>query len=193
LFDSINEGIRDAYTEGYLRKSVVDDPLFERKNTGDNTPGIIHLDIVKGDKINIIVAPKGFGSENMSAIKMLKPADGVEGVKDFVIDTVRKAGPNPCPPIVVGVGIGGTFEKAAILSKKALTRDIGIHNDDKRYENLEIELLNMINELNIGPGGLGGETTALGVNIEYFPTHIAGMPVAVNICCHAYRHGSIEI
>jgi len=193
LFESINEGIRDAYIDGYLRKSVVDDPLFERKNTNDNTPGIIHLEIVKGDKINITVAPKGFGSENMSAVKMLKPADGVDGVKDFVIETVKKAGPNPCPPIIVGVGIGGTFEKSAILAKKSLTREIGLHNKDDRYKKLEEELLEEINKLNIGPGGFGGQTTALGVNIEYFPTHIAGMPVAVNICCHAYRHGSIEI
>ena len=190
LYDAINDGVKEAYTVGYLRKSIVDDPLFSRINTKDNTPAIIHTDIVPGDKINITVAPKGFGSENMSAIKMLKPADGVNGVKDFVIETVKKAGPNPCPPIIVGIGIGGTFEKVAYLAKKALTREIGVHNKDKRYADLEQELFYSINTLNIGPAGLGGKTTALSVNIEYFPTHIAGLPVAVNICCHAYRHKS---
>ncbi|QSX06768.1 fumarate hydratase [Sedimentibacter sp. zth1] len=190
LYDAINGGVEKAYTKGYLRMSVVDDPLFERKNTNKNTPAIIYTDIVDGDEIKITVAPKGFGSENMSAIKMLKPADGVDGVKDFVVETVKKAGPNPCPPIIVGVGIGGTFEKAAYLAKKALTREIGCHNLNQSYESLEREILLLVNELNIGPAGLGGKTTALGVNIEYFPTHIAGLPVAVNICCHAYRHKS---
>ena len=188
IYEAINDGVKKAYEEGYLRKSVVSDPLFNRVNTQTNTPAIIHFDIVQGDEIHITVAPKGFGSENMSAIKMLKPADGVEGVKNFVLETVKKAGPNPCPPIIVGVGIGGTFEKAAILSKKALTRDINTQNKDERYACLEKELYESINKLNIGPAGLGGKTTALAVNIEYFPTHIAGLPVSVNICCHAYRH-----
>ena len=188
LYNAINDGVKEAYIGGYLRKSVVDDPLFSRINTNDNTPAIIHTDIVSGDGVRITVAPKGFGSENMSAIKMLKPADGVNGVKEFIIETVKKAGPNPCPPIIVGVGIGGTFEKVAYLSKKALTREIGVQNKDKRYAELEKDLLNTINTLNIGPAGLGGKTTALSVNIEFFPTHIAGLPVAVNICCHAYRH-----
>lgn len=190
LYDAINDGVKKAYTDGYLRKSVVADPLFSRINTKDNTPAIIHTEIVPGDRIFITVAPKGFGSENMSAIKMLKPADGVVGVKDFVLETVKKAGPNPCPPIILGIGIGGTFEKAAYLAKKALTRDVGQHNKDKRYADLENELLDSINTLDIGPAGLGGKTTALSVNIEFFPTHIAGLPVAVNICCHAYRHKS---
>lgn len=193
LYDAINEGVKKAYIDGYLRKSVVDDPLFERKNTKDNTPAIIHTDIVTGDRIKITVATKGFGSENMSSIKMLTPSDGVEGVKKFVIETVKKAGPNPCPPIVVGVGIGATFEKCAYLSKKALTRDIGGHNSTEKYASLEKELLDEINKLNIGPAGFGGNTTALAVHIEYMPTHIAGLPVAVNICCHAYRHGSKTI
>lgn len=190
LYDAVNDGVKEAYTQGYLRKSVVDDPLFCRINTKDNTPAIIHTEIVPGDKVHITVAPKGFGSENMSAIKMLKPADGVDGVKNFVIETVKKAGPNPCPPIIVGIGIGGSFEKAAYMAKKALTREIGEHNDDKRYADLEKELFESINTLNIGPAGLGGKTTALSVNIEFFPTHIAGLPVAVNLCCHAYRHKS---
>lgn len=193
LYDAVNQGVSEAYIEGYLRKSVVDDPLFERINTKNNTPAIIHTEIVKGDKIKITAAPKGFGSENMSAVKMLKPADGVEGVKEFVLETVKKAGPNPCPPIVVGVGIGGTFEKSAILAKKSLLREIGEHNSNLKYKKLEDELLESINKLGIGPAGLGGKTTALGVHIEYFPTHIAGLPVAVNICCHAYRHSSTEI
>ena len=190
LYDAVNDGVKEAYIQGYLRKSVVDDPLFCRINTKDNTPAIIHTEIVPGDKVHITVAPKGFGSENMSAIKMLKPADGVEGVKNFVIETVKNAGPNPCPPIIVGIGIGGSFEKAAYMAKKALTREIGEHNDDKRYADLEKELFESINTLNIGPAGLGGKTTALSVNIEFFPTHIAGLPVAVNLCCHAYRHKS---
>lgn len=190
LYDAVNKGVEDAYVKGYLRKSVVSDPLFDRVNTKTNTPAIIHTDIVSGEEVHITVAPKGFGSENMSMIKMLKPADGVEGVKEFVIETVKKAGPNPCPPIVVGVGIGGTFEYVTYLAKKALTRDIGKHNSDKHYENLEIELLEKINNLNIGPAGFGGKTTAIAVNVEFFSTHIAGLPVAVNICCHAYRHKS---
>jgi len=193
LYDSINEGVRDAYDKGYLRKSVVDDPLFNRINTKDNTPSIIHTNIVPGDKIKITVAPKGFGSENMSAIKMLKPSDGVKGVKNFVIETVKKAGPNPCPPIILGIGIGGTFEMCAYMAKMALTRDIGKHNVSAEYNKLECELLEEINELNIGPAGLGGKTTALAVHIEYFPTHIAGLPVAINLCCHAYRHKSAII
>lgn len=193
IYESVNQGIKEAYEEGYLRKSVVDDPLFSRINTKDNTPAIIYTDIVEGNKIKITVAPKGFGSENMSAIKMLKPADGVEGVKDFIIETVKKAGPNPCPPIVVGVGIGGTFEKCSLLAKKALTREIGEHNKSLKYSHLEKELLENINNLNIGPAGLGGKATALAVHIEYYPTHIAGLPVAVNIGCHAYRHATITI
>jgi fumarate hydratase subunit alpha len=191
--DAINQGVREAYEEGFLRKSVVDDPVFNRVNTKDNTPAIIHISYVKGDRIKITVAPKGFGSENMSKIKMLKPADGVEGVKEFILETVIAAGPNPCPPIVVGVGIGGTFEKAAILSKQALTRELGEKNQDEQYSSLEEELFGKINKLNIGPAGLKGKTTCLGVHVNYFPTHIAGMPVAVNICCHAYRHASVEI
>lgn len=191
--DAINQGVREAYEEGFLRKSVVNDPVFNRVNTRDNTPAVIHLSYAEGDRVKITVAPKGFGSENMSRIKMLKPADGVEGVKDFVMETVKEAGPNPCPPIVVGVGIGGTFEKAAILSKKALTRELGEKNHNELYCSLEDELFGKINELNIGPAGLKGKTTCLGVHVNYFPTHIAGMPVAVNICCHAYRHASVEI
>ena len=191
--DAVNQGVREAYEEGFLRKSIVDDPVFNRVNTRDNTPAVIHISYVNGDKVKITVAPKGFGSENMSKIKMLKPADGVEGVKDFVLETVKTAGPNPCPPIVVGIGIGGTFEKAALLSKKALTRKLGEYNENDLYRTLEKELFEKINELNIGPAGLKGKTTCLGVHANYFPTHIAGMPVAVNICCHAYRHASIEI
>ncbi|SJZ68574.1 fumarate hydratase [Selenihalanaerobacter shriftii] len=187
LSTAINEGVRRGYEEGYLRKSVVAGPL-ERINTGDNTPAVIHTEIVPGDKLKLTVAPKGFGSENMSQIKMLKPADGVEGVKDFVLQVVKEAGPNPCPPIVVGVGIGGTFEKAALLAKKSLLRPIGEHNDRESILDLEIELLEKINELDIGPQGFGGKTTALAVNIETYPTHIAGLPVAVNINCHVTRH-----
>jgi len=186
--EAINQGVREAYTKGFLRKSVVSDPVFDRKNTKDNTPAIIHVKIVPGDKVKITVTAKGIGSENMSSLKMLKPADGVEGVKKFVVDTAVNAGPNPCPPIIVGVGIGGTMEMAAILSKKALLRPVGEHNSDLRYAQLEDEILQEINKSGIGPGGLGGRTTALAVNIEYFPTHIAGLPVAVNICCHASRH-----
>ncbi len=192
LEDAINEGIRQGYVEGYLRKSVVGDPLL-RENTKDNTPGIIHYTIVPGDKVDITVAPKGFGSENMSRVCMLKPADGIEGVKNAVLETVRLAGPNACPPVVVGVGIGGTFEKCAILAKKALTRDMNVHNSIPYVKELEEELLEEINKMGIGPGGLGGRITALGVNIETYPTHIAGLPVAVNMCCHVNRHKHRQI
>lgn len=191
--DAVNEGVRQAYDEGYLRKSVVSEPVFDRINTKDNTPAIIHTRIVKGTQIKILAGGKGFGSENMSAIKMLTPSYGIEGVKQFVLDTVRNAGPNPCPPIVVGVGIGGTFERAAQLAKKATFRAIDTHNGDERYANLEDELLTEINKMGFGPAGLGGNTTAIGVNVETAPTHIAGMPVAVNICCHAARHASAVI
>lgn len=191
--DAVNEGVRQAYKDGYLRKSVVNDPVFDRLNTKDNTPAIIHTRVVKGDKIKITAGGKGFGSENMSAIKMLTPSYGIEGVKKFILDTVRTAGPNPCPPIVVGVGIGGTFERCAQLAKKATFRAIDTHNADERYAKLEDELLESINKMGFGPAGLGGTTTAIGVNIETSPTHIAGMPVAVNICCHAARHASAEI
>ncbi|HOJ12271.1 MAG TPA: fumarate hydratase [Clostridiales bacterium] len=192
LTEAINEGVRRGYKEGFLRKSVVGDPI-ERVNTGDNTPAIIHYNIVEGDKMRITIAPKGFGSENMSALKMLKPSDGIEGVKKFVVETVDKAGPNPCPPIVVGVGIGGTMEKAAILAKKALTRSVDVRNNIEYVKNLELELLEKINKLGIGPAGLGGRITALAVNVEVFPTHIAGLPVAVNISCHATRHSEAII
>lgn len=184
---AINEGVRRGYEDGFLRKSVVDDPI-RRVNTKDNTPAVIYYDIVDGDKVKITLAPKGFGSENMSKIGMLKPSDGLEGVKNFVIETVKAAGPNPCPPMVVGVGIGGTFDKAAYLAKKALIRPINTSNKDEFYKDLEIELLEKINKLGIGPQGFGGKTTALGLNIETYPTHIAGLPVAVNINCHATRH-----
>ena len=185
--DAVNEGVRQGYTEGYLRKSVVGDPLL-RVNTKDNTPAIIHYEIVPGDKVEIMVAPKGFGSENMSKIYMLKPADGIEGVKEAIINTVKEAGPNACPPVVVGVEIGGTFEKAAILAKKALTREIGTHSELSHVKELEEELLEKINQIGLGPAGLGGDTTALAVNINTYATHIAGLPVAVNICCHVNRH-----
>ena len=187
LGDAVNEGVSEGYTEGYLRKSVVADPLT-RVNTGDNTPAILHTEIVPGDKVCITVAPKGFGSENMSKIFMLKPADGEEGVKNAILSAVKDAGPNACPPIVVGVGIGGTFEKSAILAKRALTREVGSHSDKEHIRRMEEELLQRINELGIGPGGLGGNVTAFAVNIETFSTHIAGLPVAVNICCHVNRH-----
>lgn len=187
LEDAINEGIRQGYQEGYLRKSVVSDPLL-RENTKDNTPGIIHYEIIPGENIEITVAPKGFGSENMSRVYMLKPADGVEGVKNAVLETVKLAGPNACPPMVVGVGVGGSFEKCTYLAKKALTRDLNTHSDIPHIAELESDLLDKINKLGIGPGGLGGKTTALGVNIETYPTHIAGLPVAINICCHVNRH-----
>lgn len=192
LEDAINQGIREGYTDGYLRKSVVKDPL-DRVNTKDNTPGIIHYNIVPGDKLSIMIGPKGFGSENMSRIKMLKPAEGLQGVKDFILESVEIAGPNPCPPIVVGVGIGGTFEKAAFLAKKSLMRDMDEYSDNPFYEKLEKELLEEVNALGIGPQGFGGKTTAIKVNIEYYPTHIAGLPVAVNINCHATRHKHVII
>lgn len=185
--DAVNEGVRQGYQEGYLRKSVVGDPLL-RENTKDNTPAVIHYDIVPGDKIKITVAPKGFGSENMSRVFMLKPADGIEGVKEAVLTAVKDAGPNACPPMVVGVGIGGTFEKCTLLAKKALTRNAGEHSQLPHIKELEEELLKKINQLGIGPGGLGGTTTAFAVNISTFATHIAGLPVAVNICCHVNRH-----
>ncbi|NLP14160.1 MAG: fumarate hydratase [Clostridium sp.] len=193
LTDAINEGVRRGYNKGYLRKSVVKDPVFERINTTDNTPAVIHYNIVNGDRIKITVAPKGFGSENMSGLKMLTPSEGIEGVKRFIIETVDKAGPNPCPPIIVGVGIGGTMEKAALLAKKALLRPIDERSCEPRIKELELELLESINSLGIGPAGLGGRVTALGVNVEVFPTHIAGLPVAVNISCHATRHSEIII
>ncbi len=187
LEDAVNEGIRRGYRQGNLRKSVVKDPLL-RENTKDNTPGILHYQIVPGSQLELTVAPKGFGSENMSRIYMLKPADGIEGVKEAVLDAVEKAGPNACPPMVIGVGIGGDFEKSAVMAKQALTRDIGQHSDIPYVRELETELLDKINALGIGPGGLGGTVTALGVNILTYPTHIAGLPVAVNICCHVARH-----
>lgn len=190
LEEAINEGVRRGYENGYLRKSVVKDPI-DRVNTKDNTPAIIHYEVVLGDKLKITLAPKGFGSENMSQIKMLKPSDGIDGVKEFIIKVVKEAGPNPCPPMIVGVGIGGTFEKAAYLSKKALIRPIDSKNNNKFYSDLEEELLEKINKLGIGPQGFGGRTTALGINIETYPTHIAGLPVAVNISCHATRHKEV--
>lgn len=192
ITDSIQCGIREGYLEGFLRKSVVEDPI-RRNNTNDNTPGIIYYDIVDGDKVKITLAAKGFGSENMSRTKMLKPSDGIEGIENFVVETVSMAGPNPCPPIVVGVGIGGTLEKAAIIAKKALMRAIDSENELEHIKELEQRLLLKINNLGIGPQGLGGRTTALGVNVEVFPTHIAGLPVAVNINCHASRHCEIII
>ena len=187
LEDAVNEGIRRGYVDGYLRKSVVKDPIL-RENTKDNTPGIIHYKIVPGDQVKIKVAPKGFGSENMSRVFMLKPADGIEGVKEAVLTPVKDAGPNACPPMVVGVGIGGTFEKCALMAKEALTREVGSHSDIPYVKELEEELLKRINKIGIGPGGLGGSTTALAVNVNTYPTHIAGLPVAVNICCHVNRH-----
>lgn len=187
LADAVNEGIRQGYTEGYLRKSVVRDPLI-RENTKDNTPGVLHFSIVEGSQVRIKVAPKGFGSENMSRVFMLKPAEGIEGVKEAVLTAVQDAGPNACPPMVVGVGIGGTFEKCALMAKEALTREVGIHSKIPYIKELEEELLTRINSLGIGPGGLGGRTTALAVNIDTYPTHIAGLPVGVNICCHVNRH-----
>lgn len=191
LTDAINKGVSEGYTKGYLRKSVVS-PIT-RINTKDNTPAIIHYEMVKGDKIKIQYAPKGFGSENMSQLKMLKPSDGIEGVKEFIVKTVSEAGPNPCPPIVVGVGIGGTVDKCAQIAKKALFRDIGTHSEDEMIADLEKEMIKKINDLGIGPQGLGGNTTALAVNIETFPTHIAGLPVVVNINCHSARHKQVII
>ena len=190
--DAVNEGVRRGYAEGYLRKSVVRDPL-DRVNTGDNTPAMIYYELVPGDRLEITVAPKGFGSENMSRIKMLKPSDGLEGVKKFIINTVEEAGPNPCPPVVVGVGIGGTFDKAAYLAKKALMRSTDERSADPYYADLEAELLEKINALGVGPQGFGGRTTALAVNIEWMPTHIAGLPVAVNINCHVTRHKTVVL
>ena len=192
ITDAINEGVRRGYVDGYLRKSVVNDPII-RENTKDNTPAVIHYNIVEGDKIKFTLAPKGFGSENMSKVYMLKPADGIEGVKNAILSAVKDAGPNACPPMVIGVGIGGTFEKCAILAKKALTREAGKHSDIGYVEELEKEMLEKINELDIGPAGLGGKNTAFAVNVETYPTHIAGLPVAVNICCHVNRHITREI
>ena len=187
LTDAINEGVRQGYVEGYLRKSVVGDPII-RENTKDNTPAVIHYNIVPGDKVKTKVAPKGFGSENMSRVFMLKPADGIEGVKNAILTAVQDAGPNACPPMVVGVGIGGTFEKCALMAKDALTREVGTHSDIQWVKDLEEEMLETINKLGIGPGGLGGTTTALAVNVNTYPTHIAGLPVGINICCHVNRH-----
>lgn len=188
--EAIQQGVREAYLQGYLRKSIVAEPLFERKNTKDNTPAIIHTRIVPGDRLKLLAVAKGFGSENMSALKMLVPADGIEGVKRFILETVENAGPNPCPPIVIGVGIGGTFEKAAIMAKQGTALPLDHSNADPRYKQLEDDLLREVNALGVGPGGTGGRTTALKVHILYAPTHIAGLPVAVNICCHAARHAS---
>jgi len=188
LFDAVNEGVRKAYAEGFYRKSIVNDPLFDRKNTGGNTPCVLHLEMVRGKHVKITAAPKGGGSENMSGIRMFKPAEGIAGMKQFIIETVEKAGGNPCPPIIVGVGVGGTMEKAALLSKKALLRRVGAPNKDARYAALERELLNEINNLGIGPMGFGGRVTALAVHIEQYPCHIASMPVAVNIQCNSARH-----
>ena len=190
--EAVNEGVRRGYVDGYLRKSVVKDPLI-RENTKDNTPAILHTKIVPGDKVKITVAPKGFGSENMSRIFMLKPADGIEGVKNAILTAVKDAGPNACPPMVVGVGIGGTFEKCALLAKQALTRPVNEHSDIPYVKEMEEEMLTKINQLGIGPGGLGGTTTALAVNINTYPTHIAGLPVAINICCHVNRHAVREL
>lgn len=191
--EAINEGVRQGYREGYLRKSMVNDPLFDRKNTEDNTPAIIHTRIVPGDRLKITVAPKGAGSENMSAIRMMKPADGLEGAKDFVVECVERSGGNPCPPVIVGVGIGGTFEKCAEIAKRALLRELGKHSADSRFFSLERELKEKINDLGIGPMGLGGRVTALAVHIESFPCHIGSLPVAVNIQCHAARHKSVVL
>ena len=193
LEEAVNAGVAKGYTEGYLRKSVVGEPLFNRKNTTNNTPAILHITIVPGDKLKIKLAPKGFGSENKSALKMLVPADGVEGVKKVVLDTVKAAGPNACPPMVIGVGIGGTMEKSTLLAKKALLRSLNKRNLNPDYAKLEAELLELVNKSGVGPQGLGGITTALAVNIEYFATHIAGLPVAVNINCHATRHAEVEL
>ncbi|MBR0464276.1 MAG: fumarate hydratase [Clostridia bacterium] len=190
---AVNDAVRQAYREGYLRKSVVAEPMFHRVNTGDNTPAVIHLRIVPGEQIRILVTPKGFGSENMSRIKMFPPAAGVEGLKRFVVDTVREAGPNPCPPVIVGVGVGGTFEQAAEVAKRMTARPVGSHNADPRYAALEDELLFEINRTGIGPAGIGGAITALAVNVDFRPTHIAGMPVAVNMCCHCARHAETTI
>lgn len=188
LTDAVNEGVRQGYADGYLRKSIVDDPLFDRKNTGDNTPALIHLRLVPGDGLKITVAPKGFGSENMCQVRMLKPSDGVEGLRRFVLEAVEQAGPNPCPPLVIGVGVGGNFESVALLSKEAMLRPVEAAHPDPRYAALERELLDAVNALGIGPAGYGGQTTALSLHIASAPTHIAGMPAAVSICCHVARH-----
>ncbi len=193
LEDAINEGVKEGYVGGYLRKSVVEEPLFDRKNTTNNTPAVIHTRIVKGNKLNIKMAAKGFGSENKSILKMLVPADGIEGVKRVFTEAVNLAGPNACPPLVIGVGIGGTMEKAAMLAKIAAVREVGSHNQDERYAKLEDELLEIANNSGVGPQGLGGNTTAFAVNVEWYPTHIAGLPVAININCHAARHAHIEL
>ena len=193
LAEAINAGVAKGYIDGYLRKSVVAEPLFNRKNTGDNTPAVFHVSIVPGDKFKITLAPKGFGSENMSALKMFKPSDGIGAVKKFVVDTVFNAGSNPCPPIVIGVGIGGTMEKAAFLAKKALLRPLDMRNSQQEYADFEQELLELVNKTGVGPQGLGGVVTALAVNVEYYPTHIAGLPVAININCHATRHAEVEL
>lgn len=193
LEDAVNAGVAKGYTEGYLRKSIVGEPMFNRVNTKNNTPAMLHVSIVPGDKIKIVFAPKGGGSENMSTLKMFKPSDGVEAVKKFVLDTIIAAGSNPCPPIVIGIGVGGTMEKAAILAKKALARPLTVRNSHPDYATLEQELLELVNNSGIGPQGLGGRVTALAVNIEYYPTHIACMPVAININCHATRHAEIEL
>ena len=193
IYDAVNEGVSRAYTDGYFRASVVDDPVFERKNTLNNTPAVIHTNIVKGDKIKITALPKGFGSENKSALKMLKPTSTVKDIIEFTVETVKNAGSGACPPLFIGVGIGGTFEYAPILAKRALARGIDAPNPDERYAKLERQMLDEINALGIGPQGFGGRNTALGVNIEYFPTHIAGLPVAVNVCCHVMRHESAII
>lgn len=191
--EAVNAGVAKGYTEGYLRKSVVSEPLFNRKNTGDNTPAVLHTAVVPGDKIKITLAPKGFGSENMSALKMFKPSDGLPAIRKFVVDTIFHAGSNPCPPIIVGIGIGGTMEKAAFLAKKALIRPIDKRSSHADYAKLEAEFLDLINQTGVGPQGLGGRVTALAVNIEYYPTHIAGLPVAININCHATRHAEVEL
>ena len=191
LSEAIQQGVAQGYTQGYLRKSIVSDPLFERKNTQDNTPAVIHYDIVEGENLKITIAPKGFGSENKSALSMLTPAQGVEGIKEFFVDTLQKAGPNSCPPLLVGIGIGGSMEKCAILAKKAAIREVGSHNLHPKYAQLEDELLRVANDLGIGPQGLGGSVSAFGVNIEWYPTHIAGLPIAININCNAIRHKSI--
>lgn len=191
LYEAINEGVRQAYKEGYYRKSIVSDPIFERKNTGDNTPAVINFEFVLGEQVKLIAAPKGGGSENMSVLKMLKPADGLEGVKKAIIEAVDNAGGNPCPPVIVGVGVGGTADKATLLAKKALLRKVGEHNKDKRYAELEQELLLEINKLGIGPMGFGGKVTALAVNIEFFPCHIASLPVSINIQCNSARHKEV--
>ena len=188
---ALQEGVRRAYREGYLRKSVVNDPLFDRGNTGDNTPAVVHLRIVPGERVALLALAKGFGSENTSAVKMLTPAQGEDAVLDFIVDTARRAGPNACPPLVIGVGIGGTMEQAAILAKRMTARPVGVRHPDARYARLEEEALAAVNRLGIGPGGVGGRTTALDVHVEYAPTHIAGLPVAVNICCHAARHAEM--